>query len=256
MADREITVNWKKIFRLGCLSGSVLMILTCFAILIAIYKQKIPYVQNYFPTPTATPPHILLPQPASDVKVTNDDFSDNLGDWSVFYSLSKAEVKDGKLFLESFEDGGFAIGYCDFCSFVLSTNHSLRTPYYLQADFNTDKEVNEYYGLVFNVIREKHSYYIFAVNPIEKIYNLDKFQDDKWTNISSETDESNVIRPYPETNTLSVDFEGKAITLYANGKMLISLTDENPTDMGKIGVFIGNRGFKLIVDNVFAYHRK
>jgi hypothetical protein len=228
--------------------------LACLSIMTFAYRESIPYVKNYFPGPTATPAHILVLQPADDVKVTNENFSNNLGEWSIYYRFSKAEVKDGKLFLESFEDNQSAIGYCYSCSFILRTNNYLRSPYYFQADFNTDRKVNTYYGLVFNIIREKDSYYEFTINPTLKTYNLDKFQDDEWVNLT--TGESNLIRLYPETNTLSVDLDEGLIKLYINGQEITSARDKNPTDFGKIGAIVGDAGFKLIVDNLFAYHHK
>ncbi len=251
--EEKTYVNWEKIFIYICMLMAFIMILTCLSVMTFAYRENIPYIQNYFPTPTATPPHILALQPADTVKVTNEDFSSNRSEWSIYYRFSKAEVKDGKLFLESFEHDEFAIGYCNSCSFVIRTNNYLRSPYYLQADFNTDQKMNSYYGLVFNIIKEKHSYYTFILNPTLKKYSLNKFQDDNWSNLAS--GESDLIRSYPETNTLSVDFEAGVINLYINGQVVTSTTDKNPTDFGKIGVFVGDSGFKLIVDNLFAYHK-
>lgn len=246
-------VNWERIFVYTCIIMSFFIMLTCLSIMTFAYRKNIPYVQNYFPAPTATPPHILVLQPADNVKVTNDNFSNNLGEWSIYYRFSKAEVKDGKLFLESFEDNQSAIGYCYSCSFVVRTNNYLRSPYYLQADFNTDREINAYYGLVFNIIIEKNNYYQFMVNPTLKTYNLNKFQNYEWVTLTM--GESSVIRPYPETNTLSVDFDKGIIKIYINGQAITSVTDKNPTDFGKIGAIVGDAGFKLIVDNLFAYHK-
>jgi hypothetical protein len=249
------SMPWKTLVIFGCFSISILTILACLSVVTIVYREKIPYVQNYFPTQTTTPPHIVIHPPDKDVKITSEDFSNNLNDWSTSYSLSKAEVKDGKLFLESFNNESFAISYCDNCSFVVKSNHSLQSPYYLQADFNTDHEANASYGLVFNIKRETPSYYyIFEINPTLKTYSLDKYQNNKWVYLSN--GQSNLIRSYPETNTLSVDFEAGVINLYINGQAVTSATDKNPTDSGKIGVYVGDTGFKLIVDNLFAYHHK
>jgi len=253
VASANADTNWKKILTCGCLAMFVFMVLAGLSVFGVVYREKIPYVQNYFPTKTATPPHILVHPPAKDVKVTNDDFSNNLGEWAAYYRFTKVEVKDGKLFLESFDDGAFAIGYCDFCSFIVKSSHSLHSPYYLQADFNTEQKTSVSYGLAFNIIRETNSYYMFSINPALKTYRVNKVQDNQLVDLTLGS--SNSIKSYPETNTLSVDFDAGIINLYINGQAVKSVTDKNPTDFGKVGVYVGDAGCKLIVDNLFAYHK-
>ena len=246
--------DWKKPVMVGCLFLSILLMAGCLGILTIISRQNIPYVQNYFPTQTATPPHILVGQPAASVKITKEDFLTNKNEWSSLYWYAKTEVKDGKLFLESFQDKEMAIGYCNLCSFVVSSNHALRTPYYLQADFNTDKKVDEPYGLIFSAVQAKeNSYYIFVINPTSDFYAAIKVQNGKWENLTSGY--SDLIKPYPETNALSVEVEAGHITLYINGQKLTDFIDKSPLADGQIGFIAGNAGFKLIVDNLFAYHK-
>ena len=252
--EDEPEPDWKKPLVFGGLLLPLLIACTCLSLLTITYRQQIPYVQNYFPTKTASPPGILVNQPDKNVKITYEDFSTNQNNWSTRYILSKAEVKDGKLFLESFDKTSFAIGYCGSCSFVVHSNHTLQNPYYLQADFNTDQKVFEgTYGLVFNFLKTKKNYYTFTINPYYRYYELDKFQNGHWNYLSKE--QSNLIKPYPETNTLSLDFEKDVIRLYINGQAVKDIIEKQPIEDGRIGVYMDSGGFKLMVDNLFAYHK-
>src|SRR4051812_8309784 len=118
MMEDEAEFDWKKPLIFGCLFIPLLISLTCLSILAINYRQQIPYVQNYFPTKTATPPAILVNQPDKNAKVTYEDFSTNHNNWSTRYALSKAEVRDGKLFFESFKGNTYSVAYCNTCSFV------------------------------------------------------------------------------------------------------------------------------------------
>ena len=250
--EDEPGLDWKKPLIFGCLFIPLLISFTCLSILAITYRQQIPYVQNYFPTKTAPPPSILVNQPDKDAKITSDDFSTNQNNWSTRFALSKAEVKDGKLFFEAFKGNTYSMAYCNSCWFVVKSNQTLTNPYYLQADFNTDKKTDGRYGLVYNISNTLSSYYIFVINPTSGIYSVYKLDDD-WRELSSGP--SDLIKPSPEINTLSLEFNAGAIRFYINGQTLTSVTDPHPLKDGKIGVYVEGTGFKLIVDNLFAYHK-
>ena len=230
------------------------LLVVCVALFLAFDWQYLPANGAKEPASTATPPHILAAQPASDVKVTREDFSSNIRNWSAYYYDSKVEARDGKLFIESFVHNQLAMAYCESCSFVISSNPRLESPFYLQADFSSDKYTAQYYGLIFSLLIDDGSCYAFEIDPSTQTYILAKRIDGAWIHLQRAS--SNSIDTYPATNTLGIDFSAGTMVLYINGKSITTYVDKSPLAGGKIGAIVDDAGFVVSMDNLFAYHKK
>lgn len=259
MSENNGSPNQQRVLIIGCSLVIFMLILTCMATFAIIYRSQIPIVKNYFPTamptltpiPTQTPiPHILVHAPAADLTVLKDDFTTNGNEWSTYYSLGKAEVKNGKLSFEGFNSNFIGIAYC-FCG--LPTEAFFEDTYYLQADLSTENLTNNSYGLVFGLIK-RSEYYEFSINPIRKKYYLRKNVEDGWIDLT--TGSGPGIKAYPAANTLSIYFDHGKIELFINGEKTTTYTDKTPINKGKIGFIADNDQFKLLIDNLFAYDEK
>ncbi len=255
MSENENAPNLTHIFMIGCSLLACIILLAGLMILAAIYRTELPVFGSYFSTPTATAtatpsktaiPHVLIEPESKDIVVFNEDFTTNLNDWSSYYRNQKVEVKDGKLFLESFHTSNTGIAKC-YCKEI--TSNEFANHYYYQVDLSTDRLVYESYGLVFSLADE--GFYIFTLTGGGKSYSLDKRSAERWTNL--EKSSSQVINAYPASNTLSVSFNNGNITLYINGKQVTQYQDENPIKKGEIGMYVDGGNFKLIADHLFAY---
>lgn len=248
-SDRKLA----KILLGGCSTLACLSLLASLATYTAIYRSEIPMVKNYFPAPTLTPtlvPHFLVHSPSNNVQVLKEDFITNHNNWSTYYNLSKVEVLDGKLSLESFQPDSFQIGYC-FCKAPADIPFANR--YYLQADLSTDNPNKAVYGLVFS-LSDEGTFYTFNINPKWRTYSLAKKLSEGWVHLYSGANKT--IKPYPEVNTLSVYYDYGSIELYVNGEQLTIYKDQQPLNEGQIGIYNDGIDFRLIVDNLFAYNEK
>ena len=217
-----------------------------------VRRQQIPGVRNYFPSSVPTPtasPHILVHPPPDSVRVMDDNFDSNAFGWSANYPFSKVQVVNGRLLLESNRPGYFAIARIKNEARLLSDGK-----YYLQADFATDVSTVYPYGLVFGLDTTADAYYSFEVFPQTRGYSL--------TSYSGGTRQDLVpykfaaVKPYPQSNTLSVYYDHGNIELYINGSLLTTYLDPAPHENGAFGVEVADSGFTLSVDNFFAYNDK
>jgi hypothetical protein len=233
-----------------------MVLFACMMILAAIYRSEIPIVKNYFPaiTPTnTTVPHILVHTPSDNWPTLIEDFTTNQNNWNVaYYYDSKVEVKNGKLFIESF-DRGIAMATCA-CKRIEDVRFN--NTYYLQADLSPEKPTSKNYGLAFSIgiIDNYDSFYEFSINPRQGRYYLQKQLGDDWIDLLSGS--SKMIKTYPETNTLSVYFDHGSIELFINGEKITTYIDNDPINTGAIGFIANDSYFKLVVDNLFAYNKK
>ena len=258
MSENKNTPHLTRIFIIGCSFLACIVLLAMTMIFAAMYREKLPIISNYFSTATAaitttprqTPtPHLLIEPASKDTFVLKEDFTTNKNDWSSYYSSQKVEVKDGKLFLESFYAGNTGIAEC-YCKAPL--NNQFADKYYFQVDVSTESATDESYGLIFSLSPEE-GFYIFTVTN-RQFYALDKRSVDKWDTLASGT--SRAILPYPVANTLSVYFDNGEMRLYINGQKVISYKDKKPIKKGELGMYVNDGNFKLIADNLFAYSIK
>lgn len=165
----------------------------------------------------------------------------------MYYPYGKIEMIHGKLILQTNLDDTYLIGKS--AEFDLSEG-----AYYVQADFATDIEEAYSYGLVFGFNESLGTYYMFDVSPATGYYRLLKFNTGKWDELIPFAEVT--INSYPEVNTLSVYFDGGDIELYINGELISSFNDKTYFKSGGTGVFVNDSGFRLIIDNFFAYSEK
>jgi hypothetical protein len=236
------------------LAGAYLVILYLAACaIIAVFgfvrRQQIPGVQSYFPSPVPTPtptPHILVQLPSKNTRVLVDNFDTNQYNWSAFYWFSKVEVTNGKLLLRANQNDSMGLAYIGDQTLVIPNGK-----YYLQADLATDVRTARSYGLVFSLEPETEAFYLFEVIPQEGGYRLFRHATGGWVELV--TFKQGNFKPYPESNTLSVDFDHGKIALYANGIPVATYVDPNPINFGTFGVYVDDAGFTLVADNFFAY---
>jgi hypothetical protein len=200
------------------------------------------------PTIAATPaPHILVRQPANKSSVIREDFSSNKHEWGLYYPYGKLEIINEKLILQSNIEQRFVIGKSREFDY-------LEQPYYIQADFSTDIDHGFAYGLIFGISDSLETYYLFEVAPKTGYFRLSKYNTGKWDELVPFT--QGTVKPFPEANTLSVYVDAGDIELYINGEIVSSFSDKNFFRSTGVGVFVMNNGYRLIVDNFFAYGGK
>jgi hypothetical protein len=242
--------KWPTILAGGCLV--ILYIILCIIVATTgfVYKGRFPQFAGDLPTPTmiATPtPGILVRPPDNQHMTKFEDFASDLGDWSLYYQNGKVQVVSGKLILESNLFGHPALS--ENPKFI-----SVSETYYVQADFTTDTSGQQLYGLVFGLSESSDTYYLFSITPGTHNYQLYKYNTGKWDELVPNSSAN--LLPYPEANTLSVYFEKGNIELYINGNLMSSYLDKQPLQFNGVGAYVGDSGYRLIVDNFFAYSVK
>ncbi|HLO33063.1 MAG TPA: hypothetical protein VK249_28210 [Anaerolineales bacterium] len=246
----EITKERPKPRWLTILAGGYLVILCVVLFSVAgVFSYKQIATRNA-PTSTAvlTPtPHMLVHQPMNSSAVEYEDFSSNSREWSLQYPSGKLQIINGKLILQSNELNEFALGTSR--QFVSSGEK-----YYIQADFTMDTDKAYGYGLFFAFNESLGSFYLFDVAPTTGDFRLLKYHAGKWDLLVPYS--QGFLNPYPEINTLSVYFDVGNIELYLNGNLGAKFSDHDPFRSNGVGVFVGNGGYRLIVDNFFVYEEK
>lgn len=199
------------------------------------------------PTTVATQlPHVLIRPPQDKSEILKEDFSSNENEWSLYYPYGKLEIIHGKLILQSNLARGFVIGKSQQFAYLEET-------YYAQADFTSDVDNAFGYGLIFGVGESLETYYMFEVMPKLGSFHLLKYNTGKWEEPVLFT--PSTLKPFPQDNTLSVYFDSGDIELYINGDLVSTLTDSNYFRSTGVGVFANQQGYRLIVDNFFAYSK-
>ena len=229
------------------LAGGCLLVLFLMVGAATIAFKPAEYIRNKSATPTpivTQSPHILVRQPVDESNLISEDFSSNEREWGLYYPQGKLEIINGKLILQSNIEQRYVIAKSREFDF-------LKEPYYVQADFTTDVNESFAYGLIFGFGDSLETYYMFEVVPRTGYSHLLKYNTGKWEELVPFT--QSIVRPYPETNTLSVYFDGGEIELYINGDLVNSVSDRKFFRSTGVGVFVNNSGYRLIVDNFFAY---
>lgn len=237
-----------------------LLVCLCLGMFVYVSRQQIPGIRDYFPTqtamPTATSPPTATPvvhKPDGTDRVFKDDFSYNRSNWRSKWSDDKVNFKDGNLIVESSSINSIGMTQCSECVFA----HS----FYMDADFSTNQEIDEGYGISFNIKNGKSAYderYVFQIQPVNGSYVLSKV-----TIVSSEnvwmrriSKKSNLIKPYPAINKLGAFLSKDKIELYINGKLVDTYQDPGTEFVpGTFGFYVDSGGFQLIVDNLFSYEK-
>ena len=200
------------------------------------------------PSPVVTPtPHILVHQPVNKDSILYENFSSNKHEWEIYYPYGKLEIINGKMILQTNIEKRYLIGRSSEFDLPEKT-------YYVQADFTTDVDKAYSYGLIFGFNYDLGTYYMFDISPKAGLYRLLKYNTGKWEELIPFTQTS--LNPYPEVNTLSVYFDQGNIELYANGNLISNFSDDDFFRSAGVGVFVNDAGYRLIVDNFYAYAEK
>lgn len=248
------------------LVGSILIILymSFFAVVLGIsFTRNIPLStpNSEFVTSTATmivTPQILFDQPEDKLKISFENFTSNYRDWGLYYQSGKVEIINEKMIFQSnIEDIAVAINE----KFINTSD-----TYYLQAELITDIAVeNQQYGLVFGLNSSTSNFYLYEINLEYQFFRLFKFapaSDYQISNSFRQTPNNWILlidytktsmNKYPKENILSVYFKKGNIELFINGNQVATYLDEKPLQFSGVGVFVNNYGYRLIVDNFFAY---
>jgi len=236
---------------IGGLVALYVLVCLCIGVYGYFFRQQIPGVQGYFPTATATAdptPMAHPPQPLSGDKILKEDFSNNNNVWTGEDNPpSDAQIKNGKLTLASLKPGSFGYAYCQVCPILAS-------PFYIQVDFSTNQLIDESYGIAFSSDKYHTIFYIFQINAKKSRYDLYKYGGHGFSLRTSRN--TTLIKPYPNTNTLSVSLKNDLIVMYINGEMVDTYQDTGSAlGSGVYWPFVNNSGFTLYVDNLLAYGR-
>ncbi len=110
------------------------------------------------------------------------------------------------------------------------------------AEAEAQPTTDEYaeYGIVFRVSgdQDTRSYYTFAVTTDGKYY-VQKKMDGQWADIDPvKATASSYIKKGKTRNTLAVLTQDSQISLYINGSLVKTVTDDSITE-GQVGVFVG-----------------
>jgi hypothetical protein len=222
-----------------------LAITVCSAFYYFTYLQPLYSPINPFATslPPLTPiPHVPSASEQASENTVIEAFDDNTHQWAHSDRFSKIEVKKGKLVIESLQEGSTAPVACD---------AELCTPgdeaYFLQADFSTDVETDQGFGILFNQLNSGEHFFLFEISAT-KAYRLYHRTADGWSiRLGGESD---LIKAFPAVNTLGIYVNKDTVEFYINGKVVDSYSESGRSfQIGQIGFSASNSGFKLLVDN-------
>lgn len=236
------------VYRIVTIIAGVVLVLLFVALVAALGIGGILPSNTDF-SPSATPvltstPYILVHKPAKNQPVRFEAFTFGLQQWRLATPFGKIEDIEHKLVLQSYVANMIAVAVNS--GFIAPSRR-----YYLQADFVTDTPTGQAYGLVFGSNEQAGTFYTFELWPYSKTCLLTRFTEGKWDKLASGNCAS--LHAYPGKNTLSIFFDDGRIELYLNGNSVLFFVDKGPLRSAGIGVYVSNAGFRLIVDNLFAY---
>lgn len=175
-----------------------------------------------------------------------DDFSNNRNNWrKPTDGTYTTEVKNGELFIQSNMYDSFLITRCGACPLMSK-------PYVLQVDLRSTKATNQLFGVVFAaswVENNPETYYLFTINTESKEYGLFHFKNQSWsTRIKGVND---LIKSFPEKNTLSILADGETAQFYINGKLVESyIQTAEKFHVGSFGFYVNSAEYELVADNL------
>jgi hypothetical protein len=164
-------------------------------------------------------------------------------------SETKFSVEDGQLKMVSFNAGSFD-------EWGLS-NRAASDDFYVEATVLTGASCSgqDRYGILFRAVEPTRTYvFSFACNGSYRLYRWD---DGDFTALVGWTSASQILSGPNQTNRMGVLAEGNSLKLYANGKLIKSLSDSSFTQ-GRLGLFIGSAvtpNFTVFVQEVAFWDR-
>lgn len=229
---------------LGYILFLVLFVILC-AFLVYFRSPQNSSQLNDFATslPPITPsPSIPLTYVPEATHIFQDMFDRNQNSWTDEQDPSMYRFRDGKLVIESNDDGNYVLASCSKCPY-------LEEPYYLQADLSTDKLIDEAFGVVFKLLYSHENFYLFEINPAAQKYFLYHRTKDNWSlRMSGKTQR---IASYPAVNRIGIYINKGTIEFYINEKIVDTYEDNGTSfQSGGFGFYANDAGFKLIIDNL------
>jgi len=176
------------------------------------------------------------------------DWRDPLDDGNFWFMLStentEFEIDDGKLKMTSLQPGAGE-------EWGLSDKGPL-TDFYLEATFITGETCSglDRYGVLVRA-PDPNSGYVFGFS-CDGRYRIYKWDGENFSALQNWTSSGFILTGPEQTNRLGIWLEGSTIMLYANGRLLAELED-NEYDEGRFGLFIGStntENFEVFVDEV------
>jgi hypothetical protein len=205
-------------------------------------------VPSPMPSPTVTlvPTATVAPTPTEKLTLL---FSDDFSQQDNWYT------EQGQEFGFQFAEGGYEI----YVNIPFANIWSIRDKSYTDVVLEVDGArlagpEDGYYGLLCRQVDGKN-YYTLVIGS-NGFYGIGKMKDGEFDFLQEDQDTENRIMQGADTfNRIRADCIGNNLRLYANGKMLIELQDDNFTS-GVTGVLAGTNketGLEALFDNYATY---
>jgi hypothetical protein len=235
------------IVSLGYVLWIIIVVSSCFAVGYLDTIHEIPTPTVEFPTLTPTPLARITSGDISNAnKIFEEHFRKTTNDWSDYSGSTIHILRDDTLMLESKYSGWFGAVVCIQCT-------RLDRPYYFQADLGTDTAKDTTYGILFRSGPfSPKLFYSYTIDAKDKEYFLESYTGDFWSRQTSGM--TDLIKPYPDTNTLGIYVNGDYLELYINGKRVDTYQESNTSfQNGTIGFYVNGHNTWVIVRNVSVY---
>jgi hypothetical protein len=224
------------------------LVVACVASLLIMYRPTASR-QSAAPTPSqpVTPtPHILSTPAAGAPGVFADQFNDNSNAWGYIYNpASSLSVKDGELSLAPARSEGYAIATCAPCQ-------KIDQPYYVQAEFSTDKPTDAGYGVIVRLYSYGSAFHLFFINTESRTYGFYFHVSNTWYMLAAGS--SNAIRAFPAANVIGVYAKHSLLEFYMNGQFIDSFQDDGTSfDTTGIGFYVDGTAPTLFIDNLILH---
>lgn len=172
----------------------------------------------------------------------SDTFNSDANWYMVNTDNTRFNVEDGHLVMESIDPGGLE-------EWGLSGRPALENFYFEIRVTTAEKcEGRDRYGVIVRAEDPQHGYvYGFSCNGQYRLYIWD---DGEFTSLKNWTSATEIQSGPEQTNRLGIQFDGDEIKLYANGKLLTTVTDDT-FSKGRFGLFIASgpsANFKVYVE--------
>jgi len=202
-------------------------------------------VDTAIPTLSGSPPMEVMTQ-INGPPLLDEQFLDNSRSWTGLDQNTEFLIQESTLELRSTDAELPAVLYCSGQCGPYVDN------YYLQAEIVEDRASEYSSGLVFGLDPLVNTYFNFSIRPGSSGFTLRKFSNGIWETLVDWTP-SQIIRPFPQPNILSVSFQKDVIQLYINGTRVGNYTQNDLKGAGRIGIYVERDGVRLISNQVMVY---
>jgi hypothetical protein len=165
------------------------------------------------------------------VPTWTDTFNSDANWYMVNTDNTRFNVEDGHLVMKSINAGGLE-------EWGLSGRPALEDFYFeIRVTTGEKCEGRDRYGVIVRAEDPQHGYvYGFSCNGQYRLYIWD---DGEFTGLKNWTTATEIQSGPEQTNRLGIQFDGTEIKLYANGKLLTTVSDDT-FSKGRFGLFIAS----------------